>query len=135
MILIDTSAWVALYRDRTGAAAQQLAALVGGAVVVNAPFITTEVLQGARDEVEWHALEVELARLQVVDLPAGLWSDAARIYFDLRRAGLTVRSTIDCCIAQLCIAGSITLVHCDRDFDAIATVRKLDHRRLYLNKA
>ena len=29
------------------------------------------------------------------------WQAAARIYYDLRRQGLTVRSPIDCCIAQI----------------------------------
>jgi predicted nucleic acid-binding protein len=31
------------------------------------------------------------------------WREAARIYFDLRKQGFTIRSPIDACIAQLAI--------------------------------
>jgi predicted nucleic acid-binding protein len=59
------------------------------------------------------------------------WEAAARIFYDLRRQGLTVRSTIDCCIAQAAIDHQAVLIHNDRDFEAIAQVRSLQHLRFY----
>jgi hypothetical protein len=50
---------------------------------------------------------------------------AARIYYDCRRRGLTVRSTLDCVIAQIAIEHGVPLLHDDRDYDAIAHVRAL----------
>jgi predicted nucleic acid-binding protein len=50
---------------------------------------------------------------------------AARIYFDCRRRGLTVRSTIDCFIAQLALEHRLALLHDDRGYAAIARVRPL----------
>jgi len=41
----------------------------------------------------------------------------------LRRAGKTVRSPIDCCIAQLALENQLMLVHNDRDFEVIAELR------------
>jgi len=57
------------------------------------------------------------------------WPAAARLFFDLRRKGLTVRSTIDCCIAQLAMEQGLILLHNDRDFDTIASVHPLRHLR------
>jgi len=50
---------------------------------------------------------------------------AARIYYDLQRQELTVRSSIDCCIAQIAIENQLTLIHNDRDFETIQQVRSL----------
>jgi predicted nucleic acid-binding protein len=60
------------------------------------------------------------------------WNGAARIYFDLRRTGRTIRKIIDCCIAQIPIEHDLTLLHNDRDFETIATVRPLKHLRVQL---
>ncbi|MGI0501264.1 PIN domain-containing protein [Arthrospira sp. PCC 8006] len=57
------------------------------------------------------------------------WVAAARIYYDLQRQGLTVRSSIDCCIAQLAIAHQLILIHNDRDFETIATATSLNSLR------
>lgn len=58
------------------------------------------------------------------------WAGAARIYFDLRRRGLTVGSPIDCCIAQIALEYDVLLLHRDRDFEAIAGVRTFREERL-----
>nr|WP_217651864.1 hypothetical protein [Hydrococcus rivularis] len=50
-----------------------------------------------------------------------------RIYYDLRRQGLSVRSPIDCCIAQAALEYDLFLIHNDRDFETIAQVRPLQH--------
>lgn len=55
---------------------------------------------------------------------------AARIYRTCRRRGLTVRKTIDCLIAALCIEEDIELFHKDADFDAIARIAPLKVYRL-----
>lgn len=67
-----------------------------------------------------------------LDMTSDDWRNAARIFYDLRRQGLTVRSTIDCCIAQIAIAHQATLVHNDRDFETIAQVRSLRQIRFQL---
>jgi predicted nucleic acid-binding protein len=44
---------------------------------------------------------------------------AARIYRDCRKKGKTIRSTIDCIIAAVCIEYDLVLLHKDHDFDLI----------------
>jgi predicted nucleic acid-binding protein len=86
-----------------------------------------EVLQGARDEREWQLLDTYLSS-QWLLAPADPWQthrQAARIYFDCRRRGVTVRSTVDCLIAQLVIDHTGILLHEDADFERIRAVRPL----------
>jgi len=89
-----------------------------------------ELLQGARDEREWNLLREYLEVQQYLECRPTSWADAARIFFDLRRRGKTVRSPIDCCIAQLAIEHDVLLLHRDRDFEVIAEVAPLSQRRL-----
>jgi predicted nucleic acid-binding protein len=60
--------------------------------------------------------------------------DAARIYYDARRVGMTIGSTIDCCIAQTALANDLLLLHDDGDYERIASVRSLRHLRLRLRQ-
>ena len=62
-------------------------------------------------------------------MQAGAWQSAARLYFELRKTGATVRSPIDCCIAQIAMDYGVLLIHNDRDFDAIGKNFPLQHLR------
>ena len=86
-----------------------------------------EILQGAKDEKEWKLLDNYLAEQELLFAsdPATSYRNAARIYFDCRRKGLTIRSTIDCYIAQLVLEQDGTLLHNDGDFKSIQKVRPL----------
>lgn len=130
MVLIDTSVWVELFRDQTGERRAVLLELINGREVWLPRFSQLELLQGSRNEREWDQLSRYLASQDYLDPDAGTWVDAARIYFDLRRRGETVRSPIDCCIAQLALDHDILLMHCDRDFQRIAEIRPLRDQML-----
>lgn len=128
MILVDTSALVDFLAGRATAAARYLERLLAEqAVFFLTPFIIREVLQGARDEGEWAALRTYLTSQMWVDVLEPLRShvEAARIYFDCRRRGLTVRSTADCLVAQVALERGFALLHNDRDFESIRKVRPL----------
>ena len=47
-------------------------------------------------------------------------------YRKLRKQGITVRKTIDVLIATFCIRNDHTLLHNDRDFDAMIDLLDLD---------
>jgi predicted nucleic acid-binding protein len=81
------------------------------------------------NEQEWNLLSTYLETQDYAERSVRSWQAAARIYFDLRRQGLTVRSPIDCCIAQAALENDLLLVHNDRDFETIAQVRSLQHLR------
>lgn len=130
MILVDTSVWVEVFRDRTGAARDALERVLGGDDAVLTRFHQLELLQGARDEREWNLLREHLDVQEYLESGPESWAAAARIFFELRRRGKTVRSPIDCCIAQIALEHDVLLLHRDRDFETISTIRPLRQQRL-----
>lgn len=129
MLLIDTSVWIGVFRDRSGQVRQQLETLIANREVILTRFTQLELLQGSLNEQEWNLLSTYLETQDYVEFTDQSWQAAARIYFDLRRQGLTVRSPIDCCIAQVALENNLLLVHNDRDFEIIAQVRPLQNLR------
>jgi predicted nucleic acid-binding protein len=130
VILVDTSVWIEILRDRVGRRRAAFDAALDGDDAVLSRFHQLELLQGARDEREWSLLREYLDVQDYLECAPTSWADAARIFFDLRRRGKTVRSPIDCCIAQIAIDHEVLLLHRDRDFEVIAEVRPLRQKRL-----
>ena len=56
MILIDTSIWIQVFRDKQGLEAQRIQEWINGRKIVLTRFIQLELLQGCRDEKERHTL-------------------------------------------------------------------------------
>ena len=129
MLLIDTSVWISVLRDRSGQVRQQLETLIANRQVQLTRFTQLELLQGSLNEQEWTLLSTYLETQDYIELTPSSWQEAARIYYDLRRQGLTVRSPIDCCIAQVALENNLLLLHNDRDFETIAPLRSLQHLR------
>ena len=125
MVLVDSSVWIDVLRDARGARRRALAGAVGDDEVVLTRFNQLELLQGCRDEREWGLLKPYLDAQEYIEPSPDGWVEAARAYFDLRRRGRSVRSPIDCCIAQAAIEHDALLLHRDRDFKAIAEIRPL----------
>lgn len=127
--LIDTSVWIALFRDQSGSIKHTVSSIVDEEDVVLTRFNQLELLQGVKNEDEWILLSNYLDVQDYLEASADTWREAARIYYDLRRRGRTVSSTIDCCIAQIAIERQVLLLHQDRDFERIADIRPLVQRR------
>jgi predicted nucleic acid-binding protein len=125
VILVDTSVWIHVYRDKSGVQGARLRELTQDEGVVLTRFNQLELLQGSRDDAEWRLLKAYLETQDYLEILPAQWEASARIYFDLRRVGKTVRSPIDCCIALLAIEHGLLLLHRDSDFESIAEVRPL----------
>ena len=85
-------------------------------------FTFHEILQGAKTEIEYFKLKRYFSTQKIFYLPndSEIYSKSAKLYVDLRRQGITVRSTIDVLIAFTAITNRIPLLHNDSDFDLIA---------------
>jgi len=126
MIIVDTSVWIEVLRDRTGEVVQSFRRKISGEVYVLTRFAQLELLQGARDEYEWQRLENYLSTQFYIEAIGETWGEAARIYYELRKTGITINSPIDCCIAQIAIENHAFLLHKDQDFERITKIRPLD---------
>jgi len=129
MILVDTSVWVEVLRDRTGNIVRAFRDRIGTQDCVFCRFTQLELLQGAKDELEWSRLDDYLATQFYLEASETTWKEAARIFFDLRRQGITVSSPVDCCIAQIAMESDVLLLHRDEDFERIARIRPLAAER------
>jgi hypothetical protein len=128
LIVVDTSVLVDFLRGTRTPAAERLRRLEVDETPYAVPAVCAqEVIQGAADEEEWTALVrvFRTQRLVVADDPWSTHLGAARIYYDCRRRGLTIRSSVDCFIAQLVLERNDALLHADADYERIQEVRPL----------
>ena len=125
MYLVDTSVWIDYLRGRDGRHVEFLRSLLPHSLVVGIThLIYMEILQGARDLVAFDRLRTYFGGQRIhtfADATAG-HASAARMYLECRRNGVTVRSTVDCLIAQCAIESGLILLHHDLDFKRIARV-------------
>ena len=127
MYLIDTSVWLDYFRNRSTQAVE----LFEEILAENIPFgitsmIFQEILQGADSPQDFSKLKDYLATQKFYHPldPILSYEQAADMYFNCRRKGITIRGTIDCLIAQIAIEHNLRLLHSDRDFTQMATVNK-----------
>ncbi len=127
MWLVDTSAWVELFRRPSRITLGDLAS--DSDLIVTCLPVIQEVLQGFDDERPFGVARASMTAWRRVDDPLGadVVDRAVEVYRQCRRSGVTVRSTVDCLVAASALRHSLTVVHCDRDYDAIARVTGLCH--------
>jgi predicted nucleic acid-binding protein len=124
VILVDTSVWIEVFRKQRPLDLESLVAF--DEVVVCLPVIQ-EILQGIRDEASYRVAREALLSMPILESPMGedVFTEAAQLFRTARRAGLTIRSGVDCLIAACAIRHDIAVLHRDRDFTALARVSAL----------
>jgi hypothetical protein len=68
MLLIDTSVWIGVFRDRSGEVRQQLETLIANRDVFLTRFTQLELLQGSLNQQEWDLLSTYLEVQNYVEL-------------------------------------------------------------------
>ena len=129
MLLVDTSVWIEVFRKP---ARLRIGDHVDFDDIVTCLPVMQEVLQGFGDERAFLVAREAMRALPIVESPIrqALVDEAVDLYRAARRAGVTVRSGVDCLIAACAIRHGLTVLHHDRDFDAIARVSPLSARRV-----
>lgn len=125
MILVDTSVLVHFFKGVDSESSRKFRIVLQRGIPFGInPLIFQEVLQGAGSEKEYLTLKkyLETQRFYHLREPIYSFTKAARIYLDCRKKGITIRSTIDCVIAEAALENDLFLLHGDKDFDAIAKV-------------
>jgi hypothetical protein len=144
MILVDSSVWINYFNGSSTPATnkldgllqrqrltlQQLANATAGSLaawksslgelerLAISDLILMEVLQGFADDRDFSAARTILSSFDLVELGGRkIAIQAAKNCRMLRKAGVTVRKTIDTLIATRCIESGYELLHEDRDFD------------------
>ena len=124
MTLLDTSVWIQVFRQRNPLDLESVVPFEE--VVVCLPVIQ-EILQGFRDEQAFRVARDSLLAMPCVESPLDqdVFLEATDLYRRARRAGFTVRSSVDCLIAACAIRNDLIVLHQDRDYSALARISPL----------
>ena len=128
MILVDSSVLIDFLEGRENVPVDRFVEVLDRDIPFGiSPLTVLEVLQGAATEKDFAILREYLGSQTVYDLEGGLdsYAGAAKIFFDLRKKGMSARSSMDSLIAQTAIEHDLFLLHNDSDFDRIAKVSSL----------
>jgi predicted nucleic acid-binding protein len=129
VVLVDTSVWIEIFRRP---ARLRLDDVVEFDEIVTCLPVVEEVLQGFGDERAFAVARDAMHALPIVESPlrASVIDEAVDLYRRARRAGVTIRSGVDCLIAACAIRHDLTVLHHDRDFDKLGRIAPLASRRV-----
>ena len=118
MVIVDATVWVDYLRGDRNPATEWLQRELSIRHLGLTDLTLCEVLQGVRSQSEFFQVRDDLLRFHIFSTGGQeLAIAAARNYRTLRERGRTVRKTIDCIVATLCVEAGHELLHRDRDFD------------------
>lgn len=128
MIVVDTTVWIDYFAGRTDQphVAELVRLIDADAGIALTDVIFGEILQGLRGEhtvrrVDTRLHAFDILRLRTLDD----FRSTAALYRHARSKGKTIRRTLDCLIAAVCIRENCAILHNDRDFDHLAEVTDL----------
>ena len=129
MVLVETSIWIDVFRKPSRLRLEEVADF--DEIVTCLP-VVQEVLQGFDREADYRRAREAMWSLPIVESPlgAGVIDEAVDLYRRARRAGVTVRSSVDCVIAACALRHDLAVLHVDRDFTNLARVSQLEARDL-----
>jgi predicted nucleic acid-binding protein len=123
MILVDTSVLIDYLRGAQNSSIRKFQDILDRKMAYGISIFTyQEILHGAMTETEFRTLREYLDTQTIYFLAQHKESHAAAaaLYLKCRKAGYTVKSIIDCLIAQTAIEHGLHLLHQDKDFLALA---------------
>ena len=120
-MLVDTSVWIDYLNGYASTAADALAhAIAEDEQILLCGVVLTEILLGL-STAEAERIESLLSAFAFApELDRTDYGAAALIYRTCRARGVTIRSTVDCLIAQICLKHRVPLLAKDRDFAQIS---------------
>jgi predicted nucleic acid-binding protein len=130
--MVDTSVWADFFNGHLSRQAETLAHLIREeADLVTCGLIVSEVLQGLRQaksrvNIERHFREMDWLSPKEPDT----YIEAAELFRRLRARGITIRSTIDCVIANLAADHDALILSKDRDLTLIVESKLLTLRSM-----
>lgn len=129
VVLVDTSVWIEVLRKTKPLDLQAHADLDD---VVTCLPVVQEVLHGIDREEHFRVAREAMWAFPIVESPLtqDTIEEAIGLYRRARRAGITVRSSVDCLIAACALRHDLTVLHVDRDFTQLARISHLEERRI-----
>ena len=127
MILVDTSILIGYFKNSKGTPYDKMNYIIDSEIPYGiCCYVYQELLQGSANDQEYKLLKDYLSTLPFYNLRYGKESfeNAALMYMNCRKKGITIRSTVDLIIAEIAIENDLYLFHDDRDYANIAKIYK-----------
>lgn len=122
MVVVDTTVWIDYFAGRSTKQVDWLDRELTSRRLGLTDLMVCEILQGVSSGRQATTVLTNLKRFEILESGGvDIASAAAANYRTLRTQGITVRKTIDCLIATVCMRGGHELLHNDRDFDPFET--------------
>jgi predicted nucleic acid-binding protein len=125
MVLVDTSVIIDYLQGVNNEPVEKFQSILDSGIPygINS-FIYQELLQGVKTERSFNELKeyLDTQRFYRLKDQKESFAEAALIYLKCRKKGITIRSTIDCAIAQTAIENNLALLHNDSDFEKMARI-------------
>ena len=124
MILVDSTVWIDLLRNRETMPVTRLRKLLELGEAAASPVIAQEVLQGAKNPQSFGKLRIYFTAISLLGARrmVEMHIAAAELYARARWRAITPRSPNDCLIAVTAIEENVPLLHDDSDFEQLASV-------------
>ena len=129
MVLVDTSVLIDFFKGEENKQTKKFIRIIEQNIPFGiTPFTYLEILQGARNEKEFHLLEEYLTTQQFYYLKdeKDSYTKAAKNRLKCTKKGITVRSSVDLLIIQTALEHKLSILHNDKDFQNIGTVVSVD---------
>ena len=127
MILVDTSILIGYFKGLNGVPYDKMEYIIDNDIPYGiCNYVYQELLQGTKNKQEHEVLKIYLETLPFYDLRYGRQSfeNAALLFSNCRKKGITIRSTMDLLIAEIAIENGLFLLHDDMDFTNISKAHK-----------
>lgn len=124
MVLVDTSVWIAFFRDKSSSAAQALDTLLEEGAVCICGLIEAELIPGIKQD-HRERVQALMAGIPRIEIPADIWPDVVKVQENALARGLGPFSIPDLLLASLAIRNNLSVFSLDRHFEALSRLTGL----------
>jgi predicted nucleic acid-binding protein len=119
-LLVDSTVWIDFFGGKTTTQTGKLKTRIQNReAICCCGFVLAEVLQGIREEGQYVIVKRHFENLVYLEDDRTTFQLGATIYRELRRKGITIRSSMDCLISAVVIQHGVDFLENDRDFKFI----------------
>jgi predicted nucleic acid-binding protein len=123
-VLIDTSVWIAYFRNTSPQLSERVDELMSDAKVCVPRIVVAELIQGSKSEREITTVESFVDAFTIIDQTEDTWTKAGKLAYSLKKKGKTV-NLADCYIAVIAQEQDCSVYTLDEHFKDIQKVTKI----------
>jgi predicted nucleic acid-binding protein len=117
-ILIDTSVWIAYFRNQSALFVDFVAKIVKNHEICVPQIVLAELMQGAKSEKELSVIAEFMEAFTIIGQTDQTWVKSGRLSYELRKKGKNVNLT-DCYIVVMAQENNCAVLTLDRHFKDI----------------